>query len=58
MFYSYYPKMYFISQQNKLFGKVIFFAWFILGLFQGVICLVLTLYAIGDDNDSSGVDSY
>lgn len=56
--YSYYPKMYFISQQNRLFGKLIFFAWFFLGFCQGVICLILTLYAIGDDNDSSGYSSY
>lgn len=58
MLYSYYPKMYFISQKNKLFGKLIFFAWFFLGLCQGIICLVLTLYAIGDQNDTSGKDSY
>lgn len=50
--------MYFISQKNKLFGKLIFFAWFFLGFCQGVICLLLTLYALGDDNDSSGVYSY
>lgn len=56
--YSYYPKMYFVSQQNKLFSKLIFFAWFFLGFCQGVICLILTLYAIGDDNDSSGYSSY
>lgn len=48
MLYSYYPKMYFISQKNKLFGKLIFFAWFVLGIFQGAICLILTIYAIGD----------
>lgn len=58
MLYSYYPKMYFISQKNKLFGKLIFFAWFFLGLLQGVICLILTLYAIGDQHDTSGEDSY
>jgi len=58
MLYSYYPKMYFISQKNKLFGKLIFFAWFILGMCQGIICLILTLYAIGDENDTSGENSY
>ena len=49
--------MYFVSQKNKLFGKLIFFAWFFLGFCQGIICLLLTLYALGDDNDSSGIDS-
>lgn len=50
--------MYFISQQNKLFGKLIFFAWFFLGFCQGVICVILTMYALGDENDTSGSNSY
>jgi magnesium-transporting ATPase (P-type) len=58
MLYSYYPKIYFISQKNKLFSKLIFFAWFFLGMCQGIICLILTLYAIGDENDTSGQNSY
>ena len=49
--------MYFISQKNKLFSKLIFFAWFFLGLCEGVICLVLSLYAIGDQYDTSGYNS-
>ncbi len=48
MFYAYYPKMYFVSQKNKLFNNYIFFAWFFLGFCQGVICLIFTLYSIGD----------
>ena len=52
--YSYYPRMYYISQKNKLFTPLAFAAWFTLGVFQGVVCLVLTLYAIGDEGDTSG----
>jgi succinate-acetate transporter protein len=50
--------MYYISQKNKLFTNVKFLSWFILGIIQGVICLVLTLYAIGDEYDTSGSNSY
>jgi succinate-acetate transporter protein len=50
--------MYYISQKNKLFTNLSFFAWQILGIFQGVICLIITLYSIGDISDSSGVDSH
>lgn len=56
--YSYYPKLYFIGQKNKLFTKSIFASWFFLGLAQGVICYLLTVYAIGDQRDTSGIDSY
>jgi magnesium-transporting ATPase (P-type) len=58
LFYNYYPKMYFISQKNKLFNNLIFFAWFFLGFCQGIICLLFTIYAIGDLTDTSGSDSY
>lgn len=50
--------MYYISQKNKLFTKCIFFSWFFLGFFQGILCLVLTIYAIGDRYDTSGINSY
>ncbi len=50
--------MYYISQKNKLFTNTKFFAWFVLGALQGVVCLVLTLYAIGDESDTSGYNSY
>jgi hypothetical protein len=50
--------MYLISQQNQLFTNLAFFSWFFLGICQGVICLIITLYSIGDENDSSGYNSY
>lgn len=50
--------MYFVSQKNKLFNNYIFFAWFFLGFCQGVVCLVFTIYSIGDQSDTSGSDSY
>jgi len=50
--------MYFISQKNKLFNNLIFFAWFFLGFCQGVICLIFTIYSIGDASDTSGTESY
>jgi magnesium-transporting ATPase (P-type) len=56
--YSYYPKMYQISQKNQLFTHLTFLSWYVLGIFQGVICLILTLYAIGDQDDSSGINSH
>ena len=56
--YSYYPKMYYISQKNQLFTHLIFLSWYVLGIVQGVLCLVLTLYAIGDSDDSSGFNSH
>ena len=56
--YSYYPKMYHISQKNQLFTHLTFLAWYVLGICQGVICLILTLYAIGSSDDSSGLNSH
>lgn len=50
--------MYYISQKNKLFTHFIFLSWYVLGICQGVICLILTLYAIGDEDDNSGFNSY
>jgi magnesium-transporting ATPase (P-type) len=50
--------MYLISQKNKIFTTLIFLAWFLLGMLQGVVCLMLTLYSLDDVNDSSGYDSY
>jgi succinate-acetate transporter protein len=50
--------MYFVSQQNQSFSNFIFFSWFVLGFSQGVICLILTLYAIGDEKDTSGSNSH
>jgi succinate-acetate transporter protein len=29
-----------------------------LGIAQGMVCLFITLYAIGDENDTSGLNSY
>lgn len=58
MLYSYYPKMYLISQKNELFTNLIFFSWFVLGMIQGTICLLITLYSLGDFQDTSGVNSY
>lgn len=58
MLYSYYPKMYYISQKNKLFTHFKFFSWFILGSVQGAVCLILTIYSIADENDTSGSNSY
>lgn len=46
--------MYYISQKNKLFTNFKFFTWFVLGMLQGVVCLLLTLFAIGDEYDTSG----
>jgi magnesium-transporting ATPase (P-type) len=50
--------MYHISQKNRIFTKTNFFAWQLLGLFQGVICMLVTIYSIGGASDVSGVDSY
>jgi len=50
--------MYNVSQKNKLFTHFIFFTWFFLGFAQGIICVILTLYSIGDENDTSGFDSF
>lgn len=58
IFYSYYPRMYYISQKNKLFTHFRFFSWFALGSVQGAVCLLLTIYSIADENDSSGSNSY
>lgn len=50
--------MYLISQKNQLFTNFIFFTWFFLGVLQGVICLMITLYALGGPDDTSGYESY
>ena len=56
--YSYFPKMYFISQKNKLFTVLVFLSWFILGSLQGVYCILITIYALGTEVDASGYSSY
>ena len=56
--YTYYPKMYRISQKNLLFTNLLFFEWFALGVLQGVICLMITLYAMGAPNNTSGYAGY
>jgi hypothetical protein len=56
--YSYYPKLYVLTQQNQYFTKLIFFEWFLLGISQGIICLFITLYALGGVDVSSGYSSY
>lgn len=58
LLYSYYPKMYFIGQKNTLFTKLTFFHWFTLGISQGVICFIVTLYSLGTPYDTSGFSSY
>lgn len=50
--------MYRISQQNLLFTKLLFFEWFSLGVLQGVICLMITLYAMGAPSNTSGYNGY
>lgn len=50
--------MYFIGQKNTLFTKLTFFSWFSLGICQGVICFIVTMYALGTPNDTSGLSSY
>jgi succinate-acetate transporter protein len=49
--------MYHISQKNKLFTNLNFLAWLTLGIVQGIICLMITLYSIGGA-DASGINSY
>ncbi len=49
--------MYFIGQKNKLFTKMKFFHWFTLGICQGVICFIVTLYSLGTAYDMSGFSS-
>ncbi len=56
--YSYYPKMYLISQKNTMFTNLKFIEWFVLGSLQGVVCLMITLYAMDAKGDTSGYDSY
>jgi magnesium-transporting ATPase (P-type) len=56
--YEYYPKMYLISQKNQMFTNLIFLSWFVLGMLQGVVCLMITLYTVNGVNVSSGKDSY
>lgn len=58
LLYSYYPKMYHISQKDRIFTKTSFAAWMVLGIFQGAICCMLTFYSIGDANAVSGSDSH
>lgn len=50
--------MYNISQKNKVFTKASFVAWQLLALLQGVLCLLVTLYAAGSAGAVSGTDSY
>jgi hypothetical protein len=50
--------MYFIGQKNTLFTKLTFLSWFFLGICQGVICFIVTMYALGTANDTSGFSSY
>jgi hypothetical protein len=50
--------MYVVSQKNQLFTNLVFFSWFFLGICQGVICLIITLYSLGDYDDTSGTNSY
>lgn len=50
--------MYFIGQKNTIFTKLNFFHWFALGMSQGVICFIVTLYSLGTANDTSGFASY
>lgn len=56
--YSYYPKMYFISQKNQLFTNMNFFAWYTLGTLQGIMCLMIMLYSITYYTESSGWQGY
>ena len=50
--------MYIVSQKNQFFTNLIFFEWFALGVLQGIICLMITLYALGGPDDNSGYDSF
>jgi len=50
--------MYFIGQKNTIFTKLTFFHWFTLGMSQGVICFLITLYSLGTAYDTSGFSSY
>lgn len=52
--YSYYPKMYIISQKNQLFTNLAFFAWYTLGTLQGIICLMIMLYSLASADITSG----
>lgn len=56
--YSYYPKMYIISQKNQLFTNFIFFEWYTLGILQGCLCLFIILYAMEGPSDTSGYNGY
>lgn len=58
LLYSFFPKMYFIGQNNTLFTKLKFFHWFTLGICQGVICFIVTMYSLGTAFDTSGYSSY
>lgn len=49
--------MYKISQKNMLFTNLLFLEWFTLGILQGVICLMINLYAIGGLTSTSGVNA-
>jgi hypothetical protein len=50
--------MYHIGQKNTLFTKLTFFYWFTLGMCQGAICFIVTLYSLGTAYDTSGFSSY
>jgi magnesium-transporting ATPase (P-type) len=50
--------MYLVSQKNQMFTNLIFLAWFVLGILQGVVCFMITIYSMDGIGDSSGVDSY
>lgn len=56
--YSYYPKMYIISQKNQLFTNLIFFSWYMMGTLQGIVCLFIMLYSMADPTDTSGYSGY
>jgi phospholipid-transporting ATPase len=44
--HTYYPKMYYIGQKNTIFNGRNFLAWFSLGAVQGIVCLLINLYAL------------
>lgn len=41
-----------------MFTGLLFFEWFALGVLQGVICLMITLYSIEGTSNTSGINSY
>jgi magnesium-transporting ATPase (P-type) len=58
LMYDYYPKMYLVTQNNTMFTNLIFLSWFVVGILQGVVCLMITMYSMDDINVSSGYDSF